>query len=178
VADLVPLLHVGVHPSPVWSPFAGKKPAGRVEPARGWSGAPVFDDHKSIRSAPVFDDRSHHPSDALIFVVQATAGHCAWLGRPVAEADGLTSTEAGALLRLYGEERDRLTRSSKAALDAGVAERQVRLAEQWGQIIASVMSSVLDDLHLTPGQQKRAPAVVQRVLLAAEQSQQEAPTFS
>jgi hypothetical protein len=34
---------------------------------------------------------------------------------------------------LYGEERDRAARVAKAALDAGVAERQIVLAERWGR---------------------------------------------
>jgi hypothetical protein len=108
------------------------------------------------------------PGEALLWVVQATAGHAAWLGQRVAEQDGLTGNEARVLLQLYGEERDRLTRASKAALDSGIAERQVQLAERWGEMIAQVMSRVFDELRLTPPQRRRAPDVVRRVLLAAE----------
>jgi len=110
------------------------------------------------------------PSDALLWVVQATAGHCNFLGRQIADLEKLTGNRAHVLLQLYGEERDRLTRASKAALDAGVAERQVRLAEHYGEFIAGILVRVFEDLRLNPAQQKRAPDIVQRVLLAAESS--------
>src|ERR1019366_4673174 len=58
---------------PFRSPCTGAKPAGRVEQARGWSGAPVLDDHKSIRSAPVFDDRSQDRGDITIRQQQGAA---------------------------------------------------------------------------------------------------------
>ncbi len=41
--DLCPHLHVGVHPSPVFSLDSQAKPVGGFERARGWSGAPLFD---------------------------------------------------------------------------------------------------------------------------------------
>src|ERR1035437_8862325 len=41
--DLRPHLHVGVHPSPVFSLDSQAKPVGGFEQARGWSGAPLFD---------------------------------------------------------------------------------------------------------------------------------------
>jgi hypothetical protein len=112
------------------------------------------------------------PATVLLWVVQATAGHAAWLGRKIADLDSVSkSPEAHVLIQMYGEERDRLTRASQAALDSGVAERQVRLAEQWGELIAGVMVRVFDKLRLNPAQQKRAPEIVQRVLLSAERRQ-------
>jgi hypothetical protein len=41
--DLCPQLHVGVHPSPAFSLDSQAKPVGGFEQARGWSGAPLFD---------------------------------------------------------------------------------------------------------------------------------------
>lgn len=61
-----------------------------------------------------------------------------------------------------------LARISKTALDAGVQERQVRLAEQLAGQLADVLRAILDELQLTPAQQKRAPAVVRRHLVALE----------
>lgn len=96
------------------------------------------------------------PSTALLQEVQRTAGHVAWLGQRVAqlEADDLvwgvvleresTGGEHGdgsvlerraalnVWVQLYQEERRHLARVSSAAVAAGVAERQVRLAEQTG----------------------------------------------
>ena len=41
--DLRPLVHVGVHPSPVLLVRSGSKPVSGVEQTQGWSGAAVFD---------------------------------------------------------------------------------------------------------------------------------------
>jgi len=46
---------------------------------------------------------------------------------------------------LYAEERDRGARVAKAALDSGVAERQVKLAETYGAALANLLRAVLND---------------------------------
>ena len=66
-------------------------------------------------------------------------------------------------MRLYNEERDRLARTAKAALDAGIVERQVRLAESQGRELARVVVTVLAKLELTPEQ-----AAAARVMVADE----------
>jgi hypothetical protein len=93
----------------------------------------------------------------------------AWLGEKVAEldAEGLvwgvaetTSKQAteypgtdtvhaarpSVWLDLYQRERTHLVRVSKAALDAGVSERLVRLAEQQGMLLAQVIRQSTDEL--------------------------------
>jgi hypothetical protein len=64
--------------------------------------------------------------------------------------DGTRTVEARAAINqwviLYQQERDRLVRVSKLALDAGVAERQVRLTERQAQQLAEVIRAVLTDL--------------------------------
>jgi hypothetical protein len=57
------------------------------------------------------------PSEAPLWVVWATAGQAAWLGRKASELGDLTSTDkAPVLIRLYSVERGRLTRASVGAL--------------------------------------------------------------
>lgn len=63
---------------------------------------------------------------------------------------------------------DRLARYSKMALDAGVAERLVNLAEKMGDFIAPLLSGVLGDLGLDEEQQKKAPDIVGRHLRLLE----------
>lgn len=70
--------------------------------------------------------------------------------------------------RLYHEAIDRAAKTAKLALDAGVEERRVRLAEQWGDELADVLRAVLGDLDLSPAQLERAPAVVERHLRLIE----------
>jgi hypothetical protein len=64
--------------------------------------------------------------------------------------DGGRTVEAKAAVnvwvKLYQEERDRLVRVAKAAIDAVVEERQVRLAEGQAQQLARVIRTILTDL--------------------------------
>jgi hypothetical protein len=50
------------------------------------------------------------------------------------------------ITKLYQEERDRLVRVARAAIVAGVEERQVRLAEGQAQQLAEVIRVILTDL--------------------------------
>lgn len=70
------------------------------------------------------------------------------------------------LVGLESAERDRVVRFAKVAHDMGIAEREVRLAEKQGELLASVIRGVLGDLDLTEQQQGRVPEVVQRHLRA------------
>ena len=77
------------------------------------------------------------------------------------------------LTLLYGEERDRVAKVAKAWLDAGVAERQVRLAENYATMLAQVLQRVFDDhdLALLPRRpRKQLPTVLRLHLYAVESS--------
>lgn len=63
---------------------------------------------------------------------------------------------------------ERLARYSKMALDAGVAERMVSLAEKMGEFIAPLIGGVVAELQLTPAQQEKLPAIVERNMLQLE----------
>src|SRR5262249_51693498 len=102
------------------------------------------------------------PPEALLAVLRLSSGHVARLREEVAELDDLSPPEAQVLVRLYGEERDRVARVAKACLDSGVAERQVRLAERYGRALAEVLRAVFDDpeLALTAAQREELPRVL------------------
>lgn len=70
-----------------------------------------------------------------------------------------------ALARLEAEERDRCVRYAKVAHDMGIADREIRLAEAQGALLAGAISRILDALELTPGQRARVPEIVPGVLL-------------
>jgi hypothetical protein len=131
--------------------------------------------------------REIDPAAALLEEVHRTAGHVAWLHEKVREihADDLVwgvveEVDKGASefvgvdvtkaarpsvwLDLYRAERKHLVDVTKAALAAGIAERQVRLAEQQGALIGGVIQRILDDLALTAEQRARVPEVVPRHL--------------
>jgi len=131
--------------------------------------------------------REVDPGTALLEEVHRTAGHVAWLSEVVAELDrdelvwgvteevdrgageftGTDTTSAAkpnVWLDLYHRERKHLTDVCKAALAAGIAERQVRLAEQQGALIVGLLQRIFDDLNLTAEQRALIPTVVPRHL--------------
>ena len=71
-------------------------------------------------------------------------------------------------IRTHASALERLAKFSKMALDAGVAERQVRVAETMGTQIGKLIQGILTDLQLTKGQWKSAPDVVQKHLAVIE----------
>lgn len=60
------------------------------------------------------------------------------------------------LVVMYGEERDRLAKVAKAAIDAGATERMVALEEAKGAQVAGVISRLLDDPRLSLDAQAKA----------------------
>lgn len=121
--------------------------------------------------------------DALLEEVYRTAGAVDWLTEKVRELapdaavwgvtertektatefEGIDTTEAAAVniwIELWQKERKHLVDVSKAAIAAGIEERRVRLAEQQGALLASVIKQILGDLDLTPSQADRAPQIV------------------
>lgn len=91
-------------------------------------------------------------------------------------ANSYTVTEAGekiktgeyirAMVQLENNERDRCMHYCKTALQAGLEERLVRLAEEEGRALASVIKAILGDLNLSDEQKALIPSVVPRHLHA------------
>lgn len=130
------------------------------------------------------------PFDIIIAEIARTNGHVLWLGEIIAEMEaealiwGKTEESANdgpmggniekhaagvnVWLQLYREERTHLVKVCKEAISVGIAERQVRLAEQTGQILAQVLKATLADpeLGLAPALQEVALRVVSRHLRA------------
>lgn len=69
------------------------------------------------------------------------------------------------LTKLEADERDRTVRFAKVAHDMGIADREIRLAEAQGALIAGAISRILDALELSPSQRAKVPTVVPGVLL-------------
>jgi hypothetical protein len=71
-----------------------------------------------------------HPAEALLTTLQISAGQMVWLQQQLeglADGDeGKGSFDGQVLMRMWGEERDRVARISKVALRAGVQERAIR----------------------------------------------------
>jgi hypothetical protein len=118
--------------------------------------------------------RDIDPFVALSEELARTNGHVLWLAEIVAGLTkeelvwGVTSEEHGSgtgqregdtsktrheaqpnvWLELYHRERKHLLAVAAVCLDAGLAEREVKLAEEQGRMIAQLMQSVADDKEL------------------------------
>jgi hypothetical protein len=131
------------------------------------------------------------PDVALLEEVHRTAGHVAWLAEVVGQLEqgevtwglaeetdappgenggaGVTTKSKAAVnvwVKLYQDERRHLAAVCRDALAAGIAERQVRLAEQQGALLAGAVNRILDGLGLSAEQWERVPQVVPVVLRA------------
>lgn len=125
------------------------------------------------------------PEQAILEEVHRTAGHVAWLEQQVhalTEGElvwGITRVKEGgedrgvteeatphAFLKLYQAERSHLAKVCADAIRVGIEERQVKLAEQQGALVAQAIRAILDDLKLTSAQRAMISEVVPRHLRA------------
>jgi hypothetical protein len=118
------------------------------------------------------------PHQALIGMLRATAGHVAWLNIEIAELEGLDGGDhqADMLVRLYGEERDRLTRIARACLDAGVDKREVEINQQTSaKLIRAVESAIRAVDGLTTEQRRQFGQVLRLELQRLQASPTNVP---
>lgn len=116
-----------------------------------------------------------NPLDALIMCIKICAGEVKWLSDRMVnldEVDFVEDTIAGKQFHLYARERTKrmqdLARFSHMAISLGIAERAVKLAETYGEMIARLIQGILADLELNEEQRARAPQIVRRHLIALD----------
>jgi hypothetical protein len=97
-----------------------------------------------------------NPLDAIIWCIQLTAGEVEWLGEQIAlidEEEWIEHTPLGkqmhVLQRTRADAQDRLVRYSRDAIQLGLAERAVRLAEPFGAAIGLLVEGVEPTSALT-----------------------------
>jgi len=115
---------------------------------------------ENIKQGIYGDPTEIDPDTALLMEVHRTAGHVEWLRmhiREIGERKGdrvLTQyTDAFGIgpsvwVDMYQKERAHLVRVAKAAIDAGVAVRQVEVAENQARLMAMVMIGFIEDADL------------------------------
>lgn len=119
------------------------------------------------------------PHRALLEELWRAQGIVQWLAAEVAlldrehlygpvggGGDSYPRSEPHVLIRMLGEERDRLRQIGKTCHDVGIAEAQQQLAERMGAALAATIGAILDDLGVRD--HPRAPEVVRRHLLVLE----------
>lgn len=116
-----------------------------------------------------------NPVDALYWCIKITAGEVEWLSDRIAELDEkdwIESSIMGKQMNLLARERTaavvRLANFSKMAMGLGLAERSVRLAENYGIALSRLLRGVLEDLQLTEFQKNLAPQVIRKHLVLLE----------
>ena len=78
--------------------------------------------------------RAVEPHQGLLEEIARTAGHIDWLRAQLEPLDeGALEGTATGLWSMYSRERDRFVPVCSRAISAGVAERQVKLAEESGK---------------------------------------------
>jgi hypothetical protein len=120
--------------------------------------------------------RDINPLDALIWCIKLTAGEVEFFNSQLAELKKekwYEETVIGKQLHILARERaksiERLAKFSKDAIGLGLAERAVRMAEQYGSSLAMFIKGVLGDLELTKEQVAIAPGIVRKHLILLEQ---------
>lgn len=131
-----------------------------------------LNDAKQLLGIPV----EMNAMDALMWCIRLTAGEIVWYSDRMAELSEdqwIEDTFVGKQLHLFARNRtvsiDRLAKYSKWAVDGGIAERAMRLAEAYGEQIYQLLHGVLLDLDLSPRQRQMAPAIIARHLMTLEQ---------
>lgn len=119
--------------------------------------------------------RTIDPHTALLEELHRTAGHVAWLNLRIQALDdhdlygpvgggkeSIPAVVPHIWVKLYQDERKHFADVAKSCVAAGIAERQVQIAERQGQLLAQVIQGVLQDLgvHEHPD----TPTVVRRHL--------------
>jgi len=119
------------------------------------------------------------PVTALLSTVHQTAGMVQWVRNQIETFEGnddpeTFALELGLLAELYDKERNNLAKFSKMAIDAGIAERQVQLAEATAQVLVHAIRGVLGGLTLTDEQMALAPGLIRTHLMSIPADSEEA----
>ncbi len=132
------------------APQVKRKAAERLEPAAAEQAVVTYGLPREI-----------DPWQALLDEIARAQGHVDWLEAQIRQVapDELVRGEHQVRLTLYQEQRAHLVRVNRAALAAGLADRQVRLAETQGHLIAQVLRSVIADLDLPASKAAEVPPI-------------------
>lgn len=88
-------------------------------------------------------ERSIDPIEAMLWAVRLSAGAVTYWFNLLSQEE--TSAElALAIEEAYGKERDRLAKTAEMCIRVGLAERQVKIAERQGDLMAQVLEATLE----------------------------------
>jgi hypothetical protein len=115
------------------------------------------------------------PEEAILNCIRIRSGEVQWLSDKMAELDAKDWTEdtmLGKQFHLFARERQAALRDvakfSEMAIRMNIEERRVRIAETYGEAIATLLKGILDELmpHMDQPGRELVPAVVKRHLIS------------
>jgi hypothetical protein len=116
-----------------------------------------------------------NPVDALYWCIRITAGEVEFLREQMARLtedqwyeDTLLGKQFNVLVRTHDAAVERLAKFSKDAIGLGLAERAVRLKENYGFQIGTVLRNVLGELDLTQKQLALVPVLIRKHMMQLE----------
>lgn len=132
------------------------------------------------------DEIEIDPLNALLWCIRHAAGEMVFWGEQIdtikKEEDWFTNTIAGKTIHHYVREqrlaRDAMHRYSADAVKLGIAERQVRMAEMYGAMIATLVKGIITRLqpHLDPAAMDQVPIFVREAMVEMESMQLALPS--
>ena len=102
------------------------------------------------------------PVDAALALLYESAGNVEFLREQVRAHSALIISgklerdEIAGIVRLYNDERDRLSKLSSDLMRIGIAQRQVSLYEAQARMIVTIVGRIIDRANLDADQRKRA----------------------
>ena len=125
--------------------------------------------------------RDINPFDAILWCIKIRAGEVQWMSERMAELDEkhwIEQTLVGKQFHLYARERQKamqdLAKFSQMAVGLGIAERAIKLAETYGELLAQYTKNLLNDLwpHLDEEGRAKAPGFVRMRLVQLDQGKE------
>lgn len=114
-------------------------------------------------------ERRMDPVEALLWAVRLSAGAVTFWQEVINKIEQNDDAPAELLVgaaEMYGLERERLARVSATAVQAGLAERQVRIAERQGDLLAMVLEATLEHIGVSPTKVEQAKRFAAQTMLA------------
>lgn len=106
-----------------------------------------------------------NPVEALLWAVRLGAGAVKYWQELLSRED-LPIEVALAVEMAYGAERDRMTKTAAVCIQAGLAEKRIRLAEKQGDMLAVILETVLERQGLSATKVEAAKKDAAQLMLA------------
>ncbi len=107
---------------------------------------------------------------ALLSELYASTGHVAWLREQIADMspEHLGTVEGQAIISLYNGERDRKAQIARLAIQSGVDEAAIRVAEAQVQILGTALARACDTAGVSAPMRQRIGAALRDELASAQ----------